>query len=248
MSAPGDATLPGADPRAKLLGVLLYTIAITLPREPGATRLLVLGALALAPLVASGAFRRGAFWRRMVPLALLASGLALLVLLTRGGPTVVRLEPLGLRVGQQGVQDATRLLARTLLPGALLVALGVTTPGPDLIAALRWMRLPEPFVSVLSTVGRTLGLIVEEGARMNRARELRSVRPRLGLALRAVGGLVGSLLGRSLARADRVHRAMLARGFDGVRLPRYRPVPLRVPHLALALAYGGLATLSALLP
>jgi cobalt/nickel transport system permease protein len=44
--------------------------------------------------------------------------------------------------------------------------------------------------------------------------ELRSAGPQ-SLRLRVYGSLVGHLLLRSMDRADRVYRAMVARGFDG---------------------------------
>jgi cobalt/nickel transport system permease protein len=147
-----------------------------------------------------------------------------------------------------GLTAAGWLLARTALAGAALVSLSLSSEGPDLIAALSWFRVPAAFVAVLGSVGRTLGLVTAEAARMNRAREVRTVHPRASLAARAVGGIIGALLGRSLDRAERVHRAMKARGFDGT-VPRRRPpppVPLR--HLMATSLFGCLALTAAMLP
>ncbi|MBU0715041.1 MAG: cobalt ECF transporter T component CbiQ [Verrucomicrobia bacterium] len=81
-------------------------------------------------------------------------------------------------------------------------------------AGLERMCMPRVFVVQLLFLYRYLFVIVDEGARMMRSLELRSARPS-SLRLRVYGSLVGHLLLRSMARADRVYRAMAARGFDG---------------------------------
>ena len=58
--------------------------------------------------------------------------------------------------------------------------------------------------------------------RMARARELRSVR-RQRPGLKVYGSLIGHLLLRTLDRAQRIHLAMLSRGFDG----EFRSEPAR---------------------
>jgi hypothetical protein len=62
---------------------------------------------------------------------------------------------------------------------------------------------------------RYTSLLSEEHARLERARESRTVRP-LGRQIFAVyGRQLAMLIVRSWDRADRVHAAMLSRGFDG---------------------------------
>jgi len=55
------------------------------------------------------------------------------------------------------------------------------------------------------------------------------------LRLRVYGSLVGHLLLRSMDRADRVHRAMVARGFDG-EIRVLRPSVFRWQDLAFVAA------------
>jgi len=72
-------------------------------------------------------------------------------------------------------------------------------------------------VAQLSLTWRYLFVLGDEAARMVRAHGLRAP----GLArptLRTAGTLLGQLLVRATARAERIHAAMRARGFDG-RLP-----------------------------
>ena len=70
----------------------------------------------------------------------------------------------------------------------------------------------------LLLVYRYAFVLVDEAARMATARRLRAPdQPRPGLSVYTA--MVGHLLVRAVDRAQRVHRAMIARGFDGEVLP-----------------------------
>jgi cobalt/nickel transport system permease protein len=99
----------------------------------------------------------------------------------------------------------TSIMLRFLLTvGAALV----------LIACTGMNRFPRVFVVQLLFLYRYLFVISDEGGKMFRSVELRSEKGR-HLPLRIYGSLVGTLLNRSMDRAERVYRAMVARGFDG---------------------------------
>jgi cobalt/nickel transport system permease protein len=70
------------------------------------------------------------------------------------------------------------------------------------------------FVVQLLFLYRYLFVVGDEGGKMFRSVELRSEKAR-PLGLRTYGSLIGTLLLRSMDRAERVYRAMVARGFDG---------------------------------
>jgi cobalt/nickel transport system permease protein len=120
---------------------------------------------------------------------------------------------------------ASILLRFALTVSAALVLVACT--GMDrLCAGLARLGLPRVFVVQLLFLHRYLFAIADEGARMLRGLELRAAgRPKL--RLRVYGSLVGHLLVRSMARAERVYQAMLARGFDGevrvLQASRLRP-------------------------
>jgi cobalt/nickel transport system permease protein len=82
---------------------------------------------------------------------------------------------------------------------------------------------------------RYLFVLMEEGARMLRAHALRSAGGGR-VPLRVFGSLAGQLLVRALDRAQRLHVAMLCRGFDGeFRLAR--PLRFRLADLAFVMAW-----------
>lgn len=235
------------DARPKLLAVLAFAVAVSLLPGDRTLGLAALGGLLALPLAAGGLPWDRRFWWRLAPLLTFAVGMAALVAFTRGGSPRFTVGS-HLALTDEGLHAAGVLLARTALAGAALVALSLTTPGHELVAALAWLRVPAVFVAVLGAVARTLGLVTAEAARMNRARELRAVRPRFALTLRAVGGILGSLLARSLGRAERVHRAMLARGYDGTLPRRCPPPPVPGRHLLATGLFAGAALAASLVP
>jgi len=239
MSSPArDSYLGRLDARPKLLAAVGFLLALGLiPRGAGSgTRLAALGGLLAMALLPDGVWLRRTFWLRLLPVLGLASGLGLLVLFTREGGTTWRLFALGSRdigVSEAGLAAAAELGLRTLLGASALVALSVRTSGPALVNALAFFRLPHIFLSVLGAVARSLWIVTDEARRMNRARLMRGAGATTGARIRVVGGMIGSLLLRSFDRAERVHRAMLARGYNGGPLRQMPPAPLRpVPMLA----------------
>ncbi len=110
------------------------------------------------------------------------------------------------------------ILIRFLLTVGAALILVATTGMYRLGAGLQRLGVPQLFVTQLLMLYRYLFVVADEGSRMVRSVQLRSGSGQV-LALRVYGSLVGHLLLRALDRAERVHRAMVARGFDGeVRL------------------------------
>ena len=100
-----------------------------------------------------------------------------------------------------------------LTVGATLCLLAVTGFYPLLQAADR-LGAPRVLVVQLMFFFRYLFVLLDETARMLRARSLRTFgTARLGPS--SFGPLTGRLLLRTLERAERIHRAMVARGFTG---------------------------------
>ena len=136
---------------------------------------------------------------------------------------------------------ASMLLRFSLTVGAAL-ALVACTGMPRLGLGLGQLGVPRVFVVQLLFCYRYLFVVADESARMMRAVALRTEAKR-SLRLRTYGSLLGNLLLRSLDRADRVHRAMVARGFAG-EFHALRRTSLRASDWAFMagwLAYFGVA-------
>jgi cobalt/nickel transport system permease protein len=142
--------------------------------------------------------------------ALLASA-TLLVMVP--GPPVVRLGPLA--VTAPGADRFATVMARAmvaLLPAVLLVS---TTSFPELLQGLRALRLPRAVATALGLAYRFLYLAVDELERLQRAARSRNAGHGAARRRQLLVAVAASTLGRSLARGERTHGAMLARGFTG---------------------------------
>jgi cobalt/nickel transport system permease protein len=125
-------------------------------------------------------------------------------------------------ISQTGAARFASIVVRSWLSVQMAILLTAVTRFPDLIHALRHLRLPPILISIISFMYRYLFVLADEAMRLLRAREARSARPykrggggsfvwRAGVA----GGMVGQLFLRSMERSDRVYNAMLARGYQG---------------------------------
>lgn len=120
---------------------------------------------------------------------------------------------LGPLVLTSGALTFASVVLRVCLTVAAAVVLVATTGMDGVGFALRRLGLPRQFCVQLLLLHRYVLVLAEEAERLLRARDLRSFGG--GRDLRTWGALVGQILLRALARAGRVHGAMLARGFDG---------------------------------
>jgi cobalt/nickel transport system permease protein len=121
-----------------------------------------------------------------------------------------------------GGPDAARFGASVLLRGfasiLLLALLTATSAFHHLLWGLRKLRAPESLGQIVTLMYRQLFILIDEWRRATQARECRSA-GRLNLSRTSVyGKQLGVIFLRSWDRADRVHAAMMVRGFDG-RLP-----------------------------
>lgn len=82
-----------------------------------------------------------------------------------------------------------------------------------IVRALGRLGVPRFLVTQLLMVFRYIRVLIEEGLTMKSARDARSYGNR-HLSIRMWGVLIGQLFLRSVDRAERVHKAMLARGFS----------------------------------
>ena len=97
----------------------------------------------------------------------------------------------------------------TVLAAFILIAV---TGFNGVCLALERFRIPKVFCTQLMMLYRYIFVLSNEAVRMTRARELRSM-GRKGKGIKVYGALMGNLLMRTWNRAQRIHMAMLSRGF-----------------------------------
>jgi cobalt/nickel transport system permease protein len=109
----------------------------------------------------------------------------------------------------------TSIVIRSFLTVGSAFVLLALTGFTGVCRALEQLGMPRPFAVQLLFLYRYVFVLAEEGGRASRARQLRSC-GRKGMGMGSFGTLVGHLLLRTWQRAERVHIAMLSRGFDGI--------------------------------
>jgi cobalt/nickel transport system permease protein len=141
---------------------------------------------------------------------------ALLLPFVANGP---RTEFLGLTVSEPGLLAAWGLLVKGTLGVLASLTLAATTEPQDLLIGLERLRLPDQLVQIMAFMVRYLDLVAGEMARMKIARESRGFTARNPKHWPVLARSAGALFIRSYERGERVHLAMLSRGYTG-KMPR----------------------------
>ena len=142
--------------------------------------------------------------------------LAVLLPVTGGAPHV---EWLGLTLSEPGLLGAWNILVKGTLGVLTSLTLAATTPLRDLLLGLQRLHAPALVVTIATLMLRYVDVIVGEARRMRLARISRGHDPRFLWQAGATARGVGSLFVRSYERGERVHLAMLSRGWTG-QMPR----------------------------
>jgi cobalt/nickel transport system permease protein len=122
----------------------------------------------------------------------------------------------GLRVSLYGIATAFRISLKAVSVLLFMLVLLGTTPMAALLRAAQLLFVPGFLLQLVALTYRYLMLLVEEFGRLRTALRVRGFRGRASLhSYRVIGNVTGTLLVRSLERAERVGQAMRCRGFDG---------------------------------
>ena len=122
----------------------------------------------------------------------------------------------GVELSVEGLWGAWNILIKALIGGTVSILLAATTEIPEIIRGLGVLRVPALFVSIATFMIRYLELVASELGRMRLAMTARGYDPRWITQTRPIAASAGSLFIRSYERGERVHAAMVARGFTGL--------------------------------
>lgn len=217
-------------PTVRLLGTVIIALgAAVLPLGAWAQMAALAGlvvALAAVARIPARAF-----------LARLAPPLAFVVLVSGGvlflapGAALARVGPLA--VTDAGLLRFGSVLGRAAPALGAAVILVSTTPFAELLEALRALRLPRVVTTSLGLAYRFLYIVNDETERMRRAARSRNAAAGATPRRRLLVGIASAVLQRSFARSERLHKAMLARGFTGRMHPLHAPAAGGHPALEL---------------
>jgi cobalt/nickel transport system permease protein len=149
---------------------------------------------------------------------------AVTIMFTLPGEALLTISLLGrpIEVTEPGLIRFLSIVVRSWLSVQMAILLTTTTQFPDLMHALRHLRVPALMINIISFMYRYLFVLADEAIRLMRARDARSAilpgRKGGGTVCwraKVTGNMAAQLLIRSLDRSDRVYDAMLARGYRG---------------------------------
>ena len=147
-----------------------------------------------------------------------------------------RVDVLGLSLSTRGLWAMWAILAKATLGVAASIVLASTTSTTELLRGLERLRVPALFVAICGFMIRYTDVLLDELRRMRIARMSRGHDPRWLWQTRAIAATAGTLFVRSFERGERVHVAMLSRGYQG-RMPAF-DAPTPPPARASGLAFG----------
>ncbi|MFY1678333.1 MULTISPECIES: cobalt ECF transporter T component CbiQ [unclassified Streptomyces] len=200
-------TLP---PHTKLAAVLAFVVVVvSTPRE--AVWTFGLYAVLLAAVAVVARVPPGFLLRRMLIEVPFVAFAVLLPFVAEGE----RVEVLGASLSVGGLWGAWNVLAKGTLGVAASVLLAATTDLRELLLGLERLRLPPLLVQIASFMIRYGDVITDEMRRMRIARESRGFEARGVRHWRVLATSAGALFIRSYERGERVHLAMLSRGYNG---------------------------------
>ncbi|VVB71372.1 Energy-coupling factor transporter transmembrane protein EcfT [uncultured archaeon] len=124
--------------------------------------------------------------------------------------------PESIYITRQGTNAAVIFTMRVATCVSLVVLLFLTTPQQVLFKSLRAIKVPKLYVLTLEMAYRYIFLLMDLVREMYIAKKARTIRSRgMRDEQKWVGGRIGYTLIRSLDMSEKVHMAMMSRGFDG---------------------------------
>ncbi|MFH8789437.1 cobalt ECF transporter T component CbiQ [Streptomyces roseoverticillatus] len=198
-------------PHCKIAAVLAFVLTVVAtPRE--AVWAFALYALLIAAAAAAARIPAAFLLRRLLIEIPFVAFALLMPFVVPGEPVHL---PGGLTVSEPGLWGAWNVLAKGTLGVAASVVLASTTELRSLLLGLQRLRMPPLLVQIASFMIRYGDVVTDEMRRMRIARESRGFTARGVRHWGVLARSAGALFIRSYERGERVHLAMVSRGYTG---------------------------------
>jgi cobalt/nickel transport system permease protein len=210
---PVETALHRAAPECKLVALIAFVVAVALVPHGQVLPY----ALDLVVLLALAAWSRAepAFLARRLIIEIPFVAFVVLLPFVTAGPEV---DVLGVGVSEDGLWTAWGIVAKATLAVLATGLLAHTTSAPQIVAGMERLHAPRTLTAVAGFALRYVQVVMDEMRCLQLARTARGDDPRWLWQARTVARTAGTLAIRCFERGERVHTAMLARGFDG-RMP-----------------------------
>jgi cobalt/nickel transport system permease protein len=229
----GHGPLSRCDARVKFILLILWSALLALVSSLPAALTGLVASLALAALC--GCSKKALFLKRLflINFFLIFVWLVLPFSFSVPGQSLGSFGPFTLT--KEGLTLSATLSLKALAITASAMAFTASTNLYDFMAAARALGCPMKLTAMLALSSRYVVLIIEEFQRLIWAMKIRGFTAKCNLrTFKTYANLAGILLVRGLDRGDKVHAAMLCRGYDG-RFFIIRPFRLSFIDAAISL-------------
>lgn len=206
----GHSAVHHLAPEAKVLGAFLVVLAVALT-PPDAAWAFALHAAVLLSLVAVARLPVRFVVTRVAVVLPFLTFAAFLPFIGEGERT----EVLGMALSRDGLVSGGAIAARALLGVTASVVLAGTTSESRILVGLERLRVPRTLTMIATFMLRYLDVLANELSRMRTAMTARGYDPRWLWQAKPIATSAGALFVRGYERGERVHAAMLSRGFTG---------------------------------
>ncbi|MFC7794035.1 cobalt ECF transporter T component CbiQ [Streptomyces cinereoruber] len=206
----GHSPVHGLPPHTKIVAALGFVVVVvSTPRE--AVWAFAAYAALLTAVAAKARIPAGFLLRRLLVEVPFVAFALLMPFVVPGEQTRV----LGISLSVPGLWGAWNVLAKGTLGVAASVLLAATTELRALLLGLQRLKLPPLLVQIASFMIRYGDVITDEMRRMSVARRSRGFEARGVRHWGVLAKSAGALFIRSYERGERVHLAMVSRGYTG---------------------------------
>jgi cobalt/nickel transport system permease protein len=221
--------LQSLDPRVKLISMVVLIFAVAMTRD---IRLLAIVYVLTLVFALASRIELGFFLKRVWVFIPIFAGIIMIPILFNvfmPGDALVTLATLGpnahlgpfalppfIAITRQGVMVAILFVLRVATCVSAAVLLFLTTPRDLLFKSLRSIKVPKVYVLTLDMCYRYIFLFTNMVRDFYTAKKSRSIKALPMMEEQKwVGGRVGYTLIKSLNMSEKVHGAMVSRGFNG---------------------------------
>lgn len=137
---------------------------------------------------------------------------------------------IGLSLNQAGLIAAASIIAKGTIGVLTAIIISCSTTAREILRGLETLKMPSQLVQIATFMLRYINVINDEMERMAVARTSRAFEATGIKHWRILASVAGSLFIRSYERGERVHLAMLSRGYEG-KLPTEKVIFPRTAYL-----------------
>ena len=200
------------DPRVRLFSAFAFSIIISVT---GNFQVLILALITAFILLMCARLPFKGVFLRLLAVNLFIFLFWLFLPFSVTGDVVFSMGPLDLT--KQGVLYCTLLTLKSNAIILILMSLAATMPVFTMGRAMSYLKVPSKLVQLFIFTYRYIHSIYREFLRLKDALDIRGFIPKTNMhTYRTYAYLIGMLIVKSHDRAERVHAAMLCRGFDGI--------------------------------